>query len=267
MGLFDGAMFDPQNSGPNGQQFSQQGLLALLSQIAKQPAPSGALPGQPGSDAQASGGGIVPPQPGTPPGAPQPQGAPMQQQGQPMPGAGGGFMNGLQSFLGNHSNALMGLGAGIASGGLSHGVSGMTQGNQQDYQRQMQMMSMQMGAQALRARGVPESQIPLILLNSDFGKAYAGNYGPQTSSVVGVKSPTGVESSALLQPQTDPLRQTAPSLTSVNPQNLTPTNAAPGATSGLPPSQQLQNAPMNSVIRAGQGRYIKTPTGWMPYNG
>ena len=69
-----------------------------------------------------------------------PQAQPMPQQGMPAPQGGvGGFMNGVQSFLGNHQNAMMGLGAGIASGGLQRGVPMMTQGNQQDYQRQMQM--------------------------------------------------------------------------------------------------------------------------------
>jgi hypothetical protein len=79
MGLFDPSMFTPDDP--------RTGLFARLAQTVNQP-------GQPG-DATAS--------------------APPQQQ--PAPQGGGGVLGALQSFLGNHQNALMGLGAGIASGG------------------------------------------------------------------------------------------------------------------------------------------------------
>ena len=137
-GLFDPSMFP--NAMASGA--PQMGLLARLAAMINQPGQSGGfqpaaqpLAQQPGADAMASG--IIPPQgpaqaQSAPPMNPQPQGAPQ----------GGGFMDALSGFLGNHSNALMGLGAGIASGGLQRGVGGMAAGGQMDYQRQMQMNSL-----------------------------------------------------------------------------------------------------------------------------
>ena len=196
-GLFDPSMFNP--SGP------QAGLFARLAAIAQQPSPGGVLPGQPGTDAQAS--------------APQPQpnmaGAPQ-----------GGFLDALQSFLSNHQNAMMGLGAGIASGGLQQGVPGMAQGAQQDRQRQMQMAQLNSTYQALRMRGVSDSDARLILFNPEAMKSYAGNLAPQTYSAVDLNdpnSPSG-KTSGILGSRTG-------QLSSVNPASLarTPSPAAQAA--------------------------------------
>lgn len=182
-------LFDP-NSFMSGA--AAGGLLDRLRSIAGFPSVSGALPGQPGSDAQAS---AMPPQP-------------------PPPGAPPGFLDRTASNLGGLYNAspmLMEMGGAMMQGGLGAGLRAGGQGAAQLQQRQYQIMGLQAQAQALRARGVPESQIWAILLNPEFGKAYAGNFGPDAAQVATVKNPTtGIESSALLRPR-------AGSLTPINP--------------------------------------------------
>ena len=110
---------------------------------------------------------------------------------------------------------MMQLGAGIASGGLSRGVEGMTQGNQQDYQRQMQMMQLNSTYQALRMRGVSDSDARLMLFNPKMMEAYSGNLAPQTYSAVDMNdpnSPSG-KSTGILGSRTG-------QLSSVNPGSL-----------------------------------------------
>lgn len=180
-GLFDPTMFDPSSFGG-----SQAGLLARLAGMAAyRPTPQSVLPGQPGTDAMASG--IIPPQ-GPPPAQPQ---APMSLPGQAQQG-GGGFMDALQGFLGNHSNALMGLGAGIASGGLQRGVGGMAQGGQLDYQRNMQQGSLASTYQALIQSGIPAAEAQAMALNPELLKTLAPqHFAKPTFGVIG-QSPTGI---------------------------------------------------------------------------
>lgn len=179
-GLFDPSMFDPQaGMNPTG------GLLARLSQMINQPTgTSGVLPGQPGMDAQASGLMPPPPPQGAPPMSPPMQGAPQ----------GGGILDALTGFLGNHSNALMGLGAGIASGGLQRGVPGMAAGGQMDYQRNLQQSSLAGTYQALIASGIPAAQAQAMTLNPELLKTLAPTYmAKPTWGKIGVDPLTGQE--------------------------------------------------------------------------
>jgi hypothetical protein len=186
-GLFDPSMF-PNAMGSNA---PQMGLLARLQQMINQPTGLGGFPGapapqQPGADAMAQGGLIPPPQAQP---APQP-GPPMPQQPQGAPG-GGGFMGALSGFLGNHSNALMGLGAGIASGGLQRGVGGMAAGGQQDYQRMMQQNSLAGTYQALVQAGLPEGLAKAATLNPELLKTIAPEYFSSPKVVQTGESPLG----------------------------------------------------------------------------
>lgn len=174
-GLFDPSMF--QSGGP------EMGLLARLAGMA-QFQPSGVLPGQPGTDAMASG--IIPPQG---PAMTQ-QAPPMGQPPQAAPG-GNGFLDALTGFLGNHSNALMGLGAGIASGGLQRGVGGMAQGGQLDYQRNIQQSSLAGTYQALQAAGLPEGLARAATLNPELLKTIAPEYFSAPKVVQTGESPLG----------------------------------------------------------------------------
>lgn len=104
---------------------------------------------------------------------PPPQGQQAPQSAPPT--GGGGFMDALSGFLGNHQNALLGLGAGIASGGLRQGVPGMAQGAQQDYTRNLQQSSLAQTYQAiLEATGNP-AIAKAAALNPEVLKAVAGS--------------------------------------------------------------------------------------------
>lgn len=176
-GLFDPSMFMPQDP--------RAGLFARLSGLAGfQPTPQSMLPGQPGMDAMASG---IIPQQGPPPGQPQAPMSPMPQ-GAPQ---GNGFMDALTGFLGNHSNALMGLGAGIASGGLQRGVGGMAQGGQMDYQRNLQMSSLAQTEQALLQAGLPPGVARAAALNPELLKTIAPEYFSAPKVVQTGESPLG----------------------------------------------------------------------------
>jgi hypothetical protein len=188
-GLFDPSMF------PNVDAPGAMGLFARLAGMgASQPMGLGGLPPafppippqqQPGADAMASG--IIPPQ-----GQPAPQSAPPMRPPMQAPQGGGGFMDALQGFLGNHSNALMGLGAGIASGGLMRGVPGMAAGGQMDYQRNMQQSSLAATYQSLIQSGVPPAQAQAMTLNPELLKTLAPqHFAKPTFGDVGM-SPTGI---------------------------------------------------------------------------
>jgi len=82
----------------------------------------------------------------------------------------------IGGFLGNNSNALIGLGAGIARGGninetVSSGLTGLMSGRQADQQRQQQGMVFQ----ALVAEGLSPQQAALAVLHPEFGKGAVGS--------------------------------------------------------------------------------------------
>lgn len=162
-GLFDPSMFpNAMNSGA-----PQMGLLARLQQMINQP--TGQAPGfppQPGSDAMAQG--LIPPQAMQAPQSAPPMSPPMQQAPQ-----GGGFMDALSGFLGNHQNALLGLGAGIASGGLQRGVPGLAAGAQQDYTQNIQRSTMAATYQSLLSAGLPAPIAQAATLNPEILKTVA----------------------------------------------------------------------------------------------
>lgn len=185
-GLFDPSMF-PNAMGSNA---PQMGLLARLAGMINQPTGLGAgfppqpTQQQPGADAMASA--LVPAQGPSPAQSAAPMSPPL---GLPPMGQnagtlssmfgnadGSGILNGIHGFLSAHQNALQGLGAGIASGGLQRGVPGMAQGAQQDYQLNMQRNSLAGTYQALIASGVPPAQAQAMTLNPELLKTMAPTY-------------------------------------------------------------------------------------------
>lgn len=181
-GLFDPSMF------PNamGSGAPQMGLLARLAGMINQPTsqapgfqgtpnymdtaqwPVGPM-GAPSGNAMAQG--LIPPQGGAttqqaPPMPQMPQGAPQ----------GGGFMDALSGFLGNHSNALMGLGTGIATGGGMGAAAGLAHGSDTDYQRNLLQTSQAQTLQAYLAAGVPHAQAMAMTLNPELAKIMAPQF-------------------------------------------------------------------------------------------
>ena len=73
--------------------------------------------------------------------------------------------DGFSGWLGNNSNALIGLGAGLAGGGknwneaVGRGLQGFMSGRQQDSATLQQNLSKNLTYQALIARGVPEAEV------------------------------------------------------------------------------------------------------------
>jgi hypothetical protein len=206
-GLFDPSMF--QNA--MGVNDPRMGLLARLAPMLSQPTGMGGMPpmlagmpSQPGTGAMAADmplqrQGLVPPQP-APPMSPQPQ----------APQGGGGFLDALQGFLGNHSNALMGLGAGIASGGLQRGVPGMAAGGQMDYQRNIQQSSLASTYEAL-LKILPEPVARAAALNPEVLKAVAPSlYARSTLTDFGTDPLTGQKNMQWTNPLTQSVTPAVP---------------------------------------------------------
>lgn len=99
-----------------------------------------------------------------------------------MPGAGGGLLDSIGSWAGNNSNALIGLGAGIAGGGrnwneaLGRGLQGFMSGRQQDASAQLQNQSKNLTYQALMARGVPEAEARAAMGSPEMLRALTNQY-------------------------------------------------------------------------------------------
>lgn len=81
-----------------------------------------------------------------------------QQAGAP---AGGGFLSGLMNYLGDNSNMLMGLGAGIAQGGIGKGLEMAPKYAQLD----TKSSNTGLAIQALRTRGVDEATARAAVAN------------------------------------------------------------------------------------------------------
>src|SRR5690348_15133236 len=85
-----------------------------------------------------------------------------------------GLLGGLGTFLGNNSNALIGLGAGIAGGGtinqaLSNGLQGLMTGRAADQKLALQNL----GFSALLQQGFTPAQAVLAITNPEFAKSAA----------------------------------------------------------------------------------------------
>src|SRR6267142_1906545 len=81
-----------------------------------------------------------------------------------MPTSGGGLLDSIGTWAGNNSNALIGLGAGIAGGGknwndaFGRGLQGFMSGRRQDLSTLQQNQSQNVTYRALLARGIPEAE-------------------------------------------------------------------------------------------------------------
>lgn len=190
-GLFDPSMFDPSSFGN-----PQASMIARLAGMAGyRPTPQSILPGQPGTDAMASG---MPPQ-----GPPMTQQAPPMAapQGLPQMGAssgllssmfgnqdGGGFLNGLHNALQAHQGQLMGAAQLVGSGGLNQ--KALTEGMNQDYQRNLQQSTLGQTYQALRDI-LPEPLARAATLNPELLKTIAPEYFSAPKVVQTGESPLG----------------------------------------------------------------------------
>lgn len=86
--------------------------------------------------------------------------------GAPTPGPGS-FLPALGNGIANNSNLLMGLGAGLWSGGLGRGLADALAGTALDQKQRLTKLQQQSTYTALKARGIPDSDATAAALNPD----------------------------------------------------------------------------------------------------
>jgi len=85
----------------------------------------------------------------------------------PMPpaAAGGNFLSGLGNGIANNSNLLMGLGAGLWSGG--RGLADAIEGGTLDHKQRMAKLQQQSTYAALKAHGISDTDAAAAAINPD----------------------------------------------------------------------------------------------------
>jgi hypothetical protein len=73
----------------------------------------------------------------------------------------------LGNGIANNSNLLMGLGAGLWSGGLGRGLADALAGTALDQKQRLTKLQQQSTYTALKARGIPDSDATAAALNPD----------------------------------------------------------------------------------------------------
>lgn len=142
-----------------------------------------------------------------------------------------GMFGGISNWLGNNSNALIGLGAGIARGGTindiaSNAITGFGSGRQNDIKLQQQNAMFQ----GLVSSGLTPQQAMLAILNPEFGKGAVPSIFPKyefpnvDNTVVRTNAATGSAVPVLGIPKTI---KTGPGedLNTVTPAPVTPPGA------------------------------------------
>lgn len=132
---------------------------------------------------------------------------PPQQQAQPTD-QGGGFLSGLGNYLGDNSSMLMGLGAGVAQGGIGKGLElgakyGLLDQAQRDKSQAAALQRAQVMStyQSLRAANLPHEQALAAALNPKILEALAPQtYGKtpvvsQVEDAYGNKNPVLIDTS------------------------------------------------------------------------
>src|SRR5437660_12212001 len=80
---------------------------------------------------------------------------------------GGSFLPGLGNGIANNSNLLMGLGAGLWSGGLGRGLQDALAGGALDQKQRAANLQQQSTYAALKARGISDSDATAAALNPE----------------------------------------------------------------------------------------------------
>jgi hypothetical protein len=85
----------------------------------------------------------------------------------PAASASGSFLPGLGNGIANNSNLLMGLGAGLWSGGLGRGLQEALTGGALDQKQRAANVQQQSTFAALKARGISDSDATAAALNPE----------------------------------------------------------------------------------------------------
>ena len=155
------------------------------------------------------GGGLPPPIRARPP--PPPRSAVMDTSDQTVAGQAGqqagmlGPLGNIGNWLGQHSNALLAMGAGLMGApnvwqGLGRGFSYMGPAAQQDIKMQTLMGGQNAAYQALRTAGVPDDLARLGSTDKDVMKQLMEEYFTGKTQSVNVKLPNGTEVTAQYDP-------------------------------------------------------------------
>ena len=83
------------------------------------------------------------------------------------PPTAGSFLPGLGNGVANNSNMLIGLGAGLWSGGLGHGLQEALSGGVLDQKQRAANLQQQSTYAALKARGISDSDATAAALNPE----------------------------------------------------------------------------------------------------
>jgi hypothetical protein len=83
------------------------------------------------------------------------------------PSAAGSFLPGLGNGIANNSNLLIGLGAGLWSGGLGRGIQEALTGGALDQKQRAANLAQQSTYAALKARGISEPDATAAALNPE----------------------------------------------------------------------------------------------------
>lgn len=231
LGVFaTGAAPVPQ-AGVSGQQVMQPGPFGSLAPMAPQqaaappaapPIAQGAVPiPQPRPAIALPAAPAMPPQDqaALPPNAQPTQGQlPPQQaapQAQPQPQEPS-TLSKIGNALGNNSNLLLGLGAGLAGApsigtGISRGLTGASAGGQLDQKQMMQQGAIGPTYKALVSAGVPPQQALAAVYNPTILKSVTENYlGDRKGEIHMVKDEFGAEHPMIFDPYSKTLKPVSP---------------------------------------------------------
>jgi len=190
-GIF-GDYFNPQYSGPGGQQFTSP--LAALAAAQYRPTPAATFP----NPAAAAPGPLAIP-PAQPPiflSPPNPAGAAPTS-------APDSIGQGLATGINNHALTLMALGAGIAQGGVGRGLALASTAAEAERNRQVQQLNFLQTYKALTDAGVPAPQAQAAIGSPSLMRALAAKYlGPRSSD--SASSPPAVMPNAPIAPTNVP---------------------------------------------------------------
>jgi hypothetical protein len=169
---------DPQFYGPGSLQFPSNTLPPSLATALYRPTPAATFPNQ-GAPAPLS---IPPAQPPNFPALPDAAASPAPA-ASPWNSIGQGINNGINNGLTNHALTLMALGAGIAQGGIGHGLALAATAAESERNRQAQQVNFLQTYNALVNGGVPKEEAMAAISNPSLMRAVALKYlGPRSAA-------------------------------------------------------------------------------------
>ena len=187
------------------------------------------------------------------------------------PSQGGGLLDSIGNWAGNNSNALIGLGAGIAGGGpnwnaaVGRGLQGFQSGQQMDQKERLQKMTLayMMGGQGPKG-SVDPIMAQLIVNNPDWLKEYgkAAISPPMTVGPDGTVIHSGPMGAVSLPPNFPgfPVAEKGPELT--NPDG----SKSPGGYVIKPSVANPQGYVVNPYGPPPASNGVGSPTGGLPAN-